>query len=133
MFQSLNIAEGIYMPLIEYIKIINKVEHPPEIQRKLLIAIYQYLTILCFDNLEAKQIFMQYIPDILPHLGKKVGADSFLYIVTKSNKLLVENEELVTQIIDAALSSCVALMSGSAMTSLVGDYVSGGLGLNDDF
>jgi hypothetical protein len=34
---------------------------------------------------------MQYIPDILPHLSKKVGASNFLYEVCINNKLLVNN------------------------------------------
>lgn len=57
-------------------------------------------------------MLMHYIPDILPHLGKKVGADSFLFMVCKSNKLLVSNEVVVTNIIDAALKSCVDLETG---------------------
>ena len=52
---------------------------------------------------------MQYIPFILPHLKQKVWADSFLYEVTRNNKLLVSNEELVTKIIYSALDSCNAL------------------------
>lgn len=59
--------------------------------------------------MEAKQCLMHYIPDILPHLKKKVCADSFLFEVTRNNKLLVSNEEMVTKIIDAVLDSCLAL------------------------
>jgi hypothetical protein len=47
--------------------------------KRLLLSIYQYLTLLCFNNLEAKQILMPYIGYILPHLKEKVGAASFLY------------------------------------------------------
>lgn len=79
LFQSLNLAEGIYKPLIQYIKIIGNRNHLKDNHRKLLMSIYQYLTLLCFNNLEAKQILMQYIPDILPHLKNKVGAANFLY------------------------------------------------------
>ena len=58
LFQSLNLAEGIYVPLIEYIQIVADASPLPEIHRKLLLSVYQYLTMLCFNNLEAKQILM---------------------------------------------------------------------------
>lgn len=35
---------------------------------------------------------MKYIPVILPHLKKKVGADSFIYEITRNNKILINNE-----------------------------------------
>lgn len=90
LFQSLNLAEGIYKPLIKYIKI--KGDKPlKDNHRKLLLSIYQYLTLLCFNNLEAKQILMHYIPYVLPHLEKKVGAANFLYEVCRNNKILVSN------------------------------------------
>ncbi len=46
---------------------------------------------------------MHYIPDVLPHLSKKVGAANFIYEVSINNKLLVNNQELVVKIIDGAL------------------------------
>jgi len=52
---------------------------------------------------------MKYIPDVLPHLSLKVGADNFLYEVCVNNKLLVNNEALVSQIIDGALDACIKL------------------------
>jgi hypothetical protein len=39
---------------------------------------------------------MKYIPYVLPHLSLRVGADNFLYEVCVNNKLLVNNEALVT-------------------------------------
>ena len=83
-------AEGIYIPLINYIKLVGD-SKITEIHRRLLFSIYQYLTLLCFNNMKAKHILMKYIPDILKHLGKKVGAASFLYEVCINNKLLVNN------------------------------------------
>ena len=41
----------------------------------------------------------------------KVGAASFLYEVTRNNKLLVSNMEMVSLIVEKALESCVALDS----------------------
>lgn len=108
LFQQLNMAEGIYDPLIEYIKIIGN-QQLPEIHRWLLFSIYQYLTLLCFNNMKAKHLFMQYIPDILVHLNKKVGASSFLYEVCINNKILVNNEELVSMIFEKALTSMTEL------------------------
>lgn len=71
-------AEGIYIPLLNYIKLVgNNILTEPH--RRLLFSIYQYLTLLCFNNMKAKHILMKYIPDILLHLNKKVGAASFLY------------------------------------------------------
>ena len=52
---------------------------------------------------------MQYIPDVLPHLGKKVGAANFLYHVTLNNKNLISNTDLVGKIIDGALEACLEL------------------------
>lgn len=59
--------------------------------------------------MKAKHILMKYIPDILKHLNKKVGAASFLYEVCINNKLLVNNEELVGTILDGALKACTSL------------------------
>jgi len=83
-------AEGIYIPLINYIQLVGD-NIPTEPHRRLLFSIYQYLTLLCFNNMKAKHILMRYIPDILKHLNKKVGAASFLYEVCINNKLLVNN------------------------------------------
>lgn len=92
LFQAVNIAEGIYIPLMKYIKIVGNNSVPADsIHYKLLRSIYQYLTLLCFNNLEAKQIMIQYIPDVLKHMDKKVGVSSFLYTVCRNNKLLVNN------------------------------------------
>ena len=52
---------------------------------------------------------MQYVLDILPHLGKKVGAANFLYHVTLNNKNLIANTDLVGKIIDGALEACLEL------------------------
>lgn len=51
LFQALNLAEEIYKPLIEYIKIIGPRSQLKDNHRKLLLSIYQYLTLLCFNNL----------------------------------------------------------------------------------
>lgn len=59
--------------------------------------------------MKAKHLFMQYIPDILVHLNKKVGASSFLYEVCINNKILVNNEELVSMIFERALTSMIEL------------------------
>ena len=74
-------AEGIYDPLLEYIKIIGNKDFSKihQIHRWLLFSIYQYLTLLCFNNMKAKHIFMEYIPYVIPHLKNRVGAASFLY------------------------------------------------------
>ena len=90
LFQSVNLAEGIYIPLISYIKIVGD-KQIQGIHNKLLISIYQYLSLLCFNNLEAKQIMMNEIPSILNHIGKKVGAEHLLYIVALNNKLLIND------------------------------------------
>lgn len=79
LFQRVNLAEEIYVPLVEYIKIMGKKNDIPENHRRVLFGIYNYLTLLCFNNLEAKQVLMKYIPYILPHLSQQVGADNFLY------------------------------------------------------
>ena len=99
LFQDMNIAEGIYLPLTSYIKLIG--DKPlNQIHRRILFAIYQYLALLCFNNLDGKQKLMEYVLDILPHLSKKVGAANFLYQVTLNNKNLIANTSLVAKIID---------------------------------
>ena len=108
MFQAVNIAEGIYKPLITYIKLIGD-EEVSEIHRKILFAIYQYLALLCFNSLESKQKLMEYVPFILPHLKRRVGASNFLYQVCLNNKMLISNTALVRVIIDSALDACVKL------------------------
>ena len=80
-----------------------------EIHRWLIFSIFQYLTLLCFNNTKAKHLFMNYISDILPYLTKRVGAPSFLYEVCINNKILVNNFELVEMIFDGALNSCIEL------------------------
>ena len=83
-------AEGIYITLINYIKLVGD-HNLTEIHRRVLFSIYQYLTLLCFNNMKAKHILIKYIPDFLKHLNKKVGASSFLYEICNNNKLLVNN------------------------------------------
>lgn len=95
----------------------------PENHRRVLFGIYNYLTLLCFNNLEAKQVLMKYIPDILPHLSLKVGADNFLYEVCVNNKLLVNNEALVSQIIDGALDACIKLNENEFFSSLLSNGI----------
>lgn len=77
---------------MEYIKLINKeMITRKSIHYKLLRSIYQYLTQLCFNNLEAKQLMIQYVPYVLPHLSKKVGAALFIYVICYNNKTLISN------------------------------------------
>lgn len=52
LFQALNIAEGIYIPLLEYVRIMkDKRIEIGSIHYKLLRSIFQYLTQVCFNNL----------------------------------------------------------------------------------
>ena len=102
LFQDMNIAEGIYQPLMIYIRLVG--DRPlPEVHRRILFAIYHYLALLCFNNLDAKQKLMQFVPFILPHLKHRVGAANFLYQVTVNNKNLIANTTMVAKIIDGAL------------------------------
>jgi hypothetical protein len=105
LFQDMNIAEGIYLPLMSYIKLVGDrpLNEMHEIHRKILFGIYHYLALLCFNNLDGKQKLMQFVPYILPHLKQRVGAANFLYQVTVNNKNLIANTALVTKIIDGAL------------------------------
>lgn len=102
----MNIAEGIYLPLTSYIKLVGDCPLN-KIHRRILFSIYHYLALLCFNNLEGKQKLMEYIVDALPHLKKSVGAANFLYHVTLNNKNLIANTGLVAKIIDGALEACI--------------------------
>ena len=64
----MNLAEGIYVPLIQYLRIMKDVNPLSELHRKLLFSIFQYLTLLCYNYLEAKQILMEFIPEVLPFI-----------------------------------------------------------------
>jgi hypothetical protein len=88
-----------------------------------LFGIYNYLALLCFNNLEAKQILMHYIPDFLPHLSLKVGASNLLYEVCVNNKLLVNNEGLIAEIIDGALDACIQLDASEFYAGLLSDRI----------
>lgn len=104
----MNIAEGIYLPLTSYIRLVG--DRPlNKIHRRILFSIYHYMALLCFNNLEGKQKLMEYIVDVLPHLKKRVGAANFLYHVTLNNKNLIANTGLVAKIIDGALEACIEL------------------------
>lgn len=78
-------------------------------------------------------MFMKYIPNILPHLNKRVGAASFLYEVCINNKILVNNEELVNIIIDGALNSCLELEKEELVHGIVSNVINQDLRLNNNF
>jgi hypothetical protein len=108
LFQDMNIAEGIYLPLTRYIRLVG--DKPlNKIHRRILFSIYHYLALLCFNNLEGKQKLMEYVLDVIPHLKRRVGAANFLYHVTLNNKNLIANTGLVAKIIDGALEACIEL------------------------
>ena len=48
-----------------------------------------------------------------------MGAASFLYEVTRNNKLLVSNEQLVNLIIESAVDSCSKLEQNYAIADFV--------------
>ena len=50
---------------------------------------------------------MEFIPDVLPFFKKKVGTAHFICELCKNNKLLISNEAVVSEIIEAALDSCL--------------------------
>lgn len=60
--------------------------------------------------MEVKQVLMDYIPDFIKHLNKRVGAANLIYQVALSNKLLVNNEHMVKVIIDGILYACMSLL-----------------------
>jgi hypothetical protein len=66
---------------------------------------------------------MKYIPDIMPHLNKRVGAASFLYEVCINNKILVNSEEVVNSIIEGALNSCVELEQQEILYGIVSSVI----------
>jgi len=73
--------------------------------------------------MKAKHFFMKYIPDIMPHLNKRVGAASFLYEVCINNKILVNSEEVVNSIIEGALNSCVELEQQEILYGIVSSVI----------
>jgi hypothetical protein len=83
--------------------------------------------------MKAKHIFMEYIPFIIPHLNKRVGAASFLYEVCINNKILVNNEQLVQQIIEGALNSCIELEQEELIHGIVSNAINHDLNLNNNF
>lgn len=51
---------------------------------------------------------ISYVPYILPHLSKKVGASYFMYVVCYNNKILISDEDIVAKIIESSLEACIA-------------------------
>lgn len=62
---------------------------------------------------------IEYIPDVLPHLKRKVGAANFIYVVASNNKTLISNEDLVQKIIEAALDACVSTESALIVQNIL--------------
>jgi hypothetical protein len=62
---------------------------------------------------------MSYIPSVIPHLNKKVGAANFLYQVSINNKLLVSDYNMVKIIIDGALDACNSLDCDEPLDTLL--------------
>lgn len=62
---------------------------------------------------------MEYVPYILPHLKRRVGAANFLYQVCLNNKMLISNTALVRQIIDGALEACIELDKEEMANTLI--------------
>ena len=62
---------------------------------------------------------MEFIPDILPYLKRQVGAAAFISEICKNNKILVNNEEVVTSIIEASLESCLDLDRAILFANLI--------------
>ncbi len=121
LFQNLNIAEGIYLPLLEYIKMISPKTATP-LQKKILAVVYLYLSLLSYNNSQAKQILMHSLVWVIPHLKLKVGAENLIYHVSVNNKLLINNEEIIPQIIDGVLEACLEvdkLNSGNIFAFLI--------------
>lgn len=83
--------------------------------------------------MKAKHLFMQYIPNLLPLLSKRVGAASFLFEVCVNNKILVNNEELVSTIIEGALNSCLELEREELVHGIVSNVLNQDLKLNNNF
>jgi hypothetical protein len=95
----------VHLPIFEYIKLTTD---KPEVigneyHYRLLRSIYNYLTLLVFNNLENKQHLMQYIPLVLPHLKCRVGTPHFIYNICYNNKILVNDEVLVQKIINGII------------------------------
>lgn len=85
--------QEIHRPMFSYLKMIKK--KPVEQDHyKLVRAIYMYLTLLAYNNLENKQKLMEYISIALNHLTYKVGAPNFIAEVCFNNNLLVNDETL---------------------------------------
>jgi hypothetical protein len=83
--------------------------------------------------MKAKHILMKFIPDVLKHLNKKVGAASFLYEVCINNKLLVNNEELVSSILEGALNACISLEVYEQIGGVIATVLSQDLSINNDY
>lgn len=105
LFQTMALVQEVHLPIFEYIKLTTAkpevIEH--ESHYRLLRSIYNYLTLLVFNNLENKQHLMQYIPLVLPHLRCRVGTPHFIYNICSNNKILVNDEQLVEKIVNGII------------------------------
>lgn len=98
-------VQEVHVHIFSYIERITEAPRTRE-QRWLLFAIYNYLTLLVFNNLENKQHLMQYIRLVLPHLQYRVGAAQFIYNICFNNKILVNSEDIVKEIVEAIITAC---------------------------
>jgi hypothetical protein len=105
LFQTMALVQEVHTHIFSYIERITEEPRTNE-QRWLLFAIYNYLTLLVFNNLENKQHLMPYIRLVLPHLKYRVGAAQFIYNICYNNKILVNSEDLVKEIIEAIIEAC---------------------------
>lgn len=94
LFQTMALVQEVHVPIFDYIKMVKE-EPTTEDHYRLLCSIYNYLTLLVFNNIENKQHMMQYIRLVLPHLEYRVGTPQFIYHVCYNNKLLINDEPFV--------------------------------------
>lgn len=105
LFQTMALVQEVHVPIFDYIKMVKE-EPATEDHYRLLCSIYNYLTLLVFNNIENKQHMMQYIRLVLPHLEYRVGTPQFIYHVCYNNKLLINDEPFVREIVEAIIKAC---------------------------
>ncbi|CAD8049274.1 unnamed protein product [Paramecium sonneborni] len=122
--QAILMAEQIHVPLLNFIQKFN-IDYPT-IYWKLLHSIYDFLTILIWNNSENKQVIMnnkQLIQSLEQHLKFNIGTIDFLKALYADNKALLYSEREMTFILQSVVPVCNDLSINNYFKSKTLDFI----------
>ncbi|CAD8133692.1 unnamed protein product [Paramecium octaurelia] len=132
--QAILIAEEIHIPLLEYIYKFKADQST--IYWKFLHSIYDFFTILIWNNQENKQIIIknkQLMQSIEQHLKFNIGAIDFLKALYANNKSLLLSEREMTFILQSVVPVCNEELINSYFKSKTLDFIKALLLFNSNY